>query len=281
MIGIDGISLFFPQIAYIFTQNLNIRYLLQNHKNDLYFAFIIKHSFNFQFFPFPDMDLSSHGHHRSDHPFRPSLGDQQQQPPQLHPQQQQPHYEDSHPPADMLSAASSSLEATSSGYTPSSQSSSPDLDSYLHHRPPKDLHPSQQCYQTDSYKPKIWSLADTATNKALMPYDLCPQTAGWLTGGGMGGSGGGGVPLKSGNPGGNFQSCSAMRFGNYGCFNPISLQTDTPPQTPPNMKVSSSAAHQQAATVPSSAYIETHAAYMGQPALCPQDAMGESQMQGE
>lgn len=175
----------------------------------------------------------------------------------------------------MLSAASSSLEATSSGYTPSSQSSSPDLDSYLHHRTPKDLHPSQQCYQSDSYKPKIWSLADTATNKALMPYDLCPQTAGWI-GGGMGNSGS--VALKN-NSGSSFQSCSAMRFGNYSCFNPISLQTDTPPQTPPNMKVSS--AHQAAsATVPSSAYIETHAAYMGQPTMCPQDAIGDAQMQG-
>lgn len=178
----------------------------------------------------------------------------------------------------MLSAASSSLEATSSGYTPSSQSSSPDLDSYLHHRAPKDLHPGQQCYQSDAYKPKIWSLADTATNKALMPYDLCPQTAGWL---GSGMSSTSGVPLKSSSGSSNsFQSCSAMRFGNYGCFNPISLQTDTPPQTPPNMKVSS--AHQAvAASVPSSAYIETHAAYMGQPALCPQETIGDAQMQGK
>lgn len=216
------------------------------------------------------------------------MGDQQQPPP-LHPQQQQqqPHYEDSHPSAEMLSAASSSLEATSSGYTPSSQSSSPDLDSYLHHRPKE--HPlQQQCYPPDSYKPKIWSLADTATNKAaLMPYDLCPQTGGWL--GPAGGMGGGSsvAALKGGggggsNPGGNsFQSCSAaaMRFGSYGCFNPISLQTDTPPQTPPNMKVSS--AHQAAtATVPSSAYIETHPAYMGQPPMCPQDPIGDAQMQG-
>lgn len=216
-----------------------------------------------------DIDLS--GHHRSENPFRQSLGEQQQQ---IH---QQQHYEDSHPSGDMLSAASSSLEATSSGYTPSSQSSSPDLDSYLHHRPPKELHQSQQCYQSESYKPKIWSLADTATNKALMPYDLCPQTAGWL--GGSMAAGSGGVALKS-NPSNSFQSCSAMRFSNYGCFNPISLQTDTPPQTPPNMKVS--AAHQAAtATVPSSAYIETHAAYMGQPPLCSQDTIGDAQMQGK
>ncbi|KFM64212.1 hypothetical protein X975_10651, partial [Stegodyphus mimosarum] len=232
------------------------------------------------------MDLGQH--HRNDSAYRSTVGDQH-----LH-----QHYEDSHPSADMLSAASSSLEGApscpSSGYTPSvsSQSSSPDLgsiDSYMgsHHRPAKD-HPTTlatvsagQCFSAEShlYKPKIWSLADTATNKvvetALMPYahqDLCSQT-GW-----------GAAPSAAKGSGSSFQSCAVpfQRFGNYSCslhgFNPISLQTDTPPQTPPNMKVT--AAH-QAATVPSSAYIETHSsAYLGQSALCAQD-LNDAHMQEE
>ncbi|GIY24424.1 homeobox protein caupolican [Caerostris darwini] len=220
-----------------------------------------------------DMDLGPQ--HRTDTNYRPSVNEPHQATTQpLH----QHHYEDSHPSTDLLSAASSSLEATS--YTPSvssSQSSSPDLGTYMsHHRPGKE---QAHCFPGDAYKPKIWSLADTATSKGVDP-SLMQGYAGdlWLT------AGGGGM-LPSKGPGPTFQSCAVpfQRLSNYSCslhgFNPISLQTDTPPQTPPNMKVG--AAH-QTATVPSSAYIESHgSAYMGQPGLCQQDAMGDGQLQDD
>ncbi|GBM83566.1 hypothetical protein AVEN_74150-1 [Araneus ventricosus] len=225
---------------------------------------------------YTEMDLGPH--HRAETNFRPSVNETHQAAPQpLH----QHHYEDSHPSADLLSAASSSLEATS--YTPSvssSQSSSPDLGTYMsHHRTAKD---TSHCFPGDSshlYKPKIWSLADTATNKGVDP-SLMPGYAGdlWLT------TGGGGM-LPNKGPGPSFQSCAVpfQRLSNYSCslhgFNPISLQTDTPPQTPPNMKVG---ATHQTATVPSSAYIESHGnAYMGQSSLCQQDAMGDGQLQDD
>ncbi|GFX86770.1 IRO domain-containing protein [Trichonephila clavipes] len=224
-----------------------------------------------------EMDLGPH--HRSETTFRPSVNEPHQTAPPPQPLHQH-HYEDSHPSADLLSAASSSLEATS--YTPSvssSQSSSPDLGTFMsQHRPGKDS--SSHCFSGDAshlYKPKIWSLADTATNKVVDP-SLMPGYPGdlWLGGGGM-------MPAKG--PGPSFQSCAVpfQRLGNYSCslhgFNPISLQTDTPPQTPPNMKVG---ATHQTATVPSSAYIESHgSAYMGQSTLCQQDAMGDGQMQDD
>ncbi|XP_054713806.1 uncharacterized protein LOC129223265 [Uloborus diversus] len=203
----------------------------------------------------------------------------------LHPQQ---HFEDSSHP-ELLSATSST---TNSGYTPSvsSQSSSPDIEAYHmphhHHRPGKESG-NASCFGEPHhhhlYKPKIWSLADTATNKAvetaLMPYvhqDLCSPAGGtWLGGGGT----------SKGYENCNSSSLSFQRFGGYNCslhsFNPISLQTDTPPQTPPNMKVGATAA---AAPVPSSAYMESAAYAMGHAsALCAPttDGMPDVQMQDD
>lgn len=93
------------------------------------------------------------------------------------------------------------------------------------------------------YKPKIWSLADTAT---------------------------GGLPWGAKYSGGQLGSC---HFGGRGYGGGVfGGVTDTPPQTPPNMKV---AVHSSApVSTQATSYIE---AYMGQPGMCP----GQEQLQGE
>ncbi|XP_018911022.2 homeobox protein araucan isoform X1 [Bemisia tabaci] len=134
---------------------------------------------------------------------------------------------------------------------------------HLHHHPHHMLHPHMMVKEEMSKgdcgipipptKPKIWSLADTAACKTPPPAQQQPP---WCSGPqGPGGSGMNGFALPSASMspstgGAPSVPVSTSPYSRYGCFldrYPSShgpsgtgfpdVQTDTPPQTPPNMKL--------------------------------------------
>lgn len=134
------------------------------------------------------------------------------------------------------------------GYTPaaSSDSPSPDLQGLESLMSKSSPHGADDSPGGDSShsKPKIWSLADTATSKSPPPPLACSgqpsSVAAKESGTGSHGTSFGWFPSgyhRGGTPtGGHFTG-----YGTNG-FSPGAPQTDTPPQTPPNAKTNSAGA---------------------------------------
>ncbi|XP_050049179.1 uncharacterized protein [Dermacentor andersoni] len=149
------------------------------------------------------------------------------------------------------------------GYTPaaSSDSPSPDLqglESLMSKSSPNAADDSSGADSAHN-KPKIWSLADTATSKSPPPPLPCSgqtqgppasggqpkdtaggaashgSVLGWFSGGYHHRAGGGNTPTSAA------AAAAAAHFASYGSngFSPggAAPQTDTPPQTPPNAKM--------------------------------------------
>ncbi|XP_076323399.1 uncharacterized protein LOC143232174 [Tachypleus tridentatus] len=184
----------------------------------------------------------------------------------------------------------SGLSTNVVSFTPSGSSASPSPDlsgigSFI--SSPRDLStdskedPETSCEipEESSSKPKIWSLADTATSKSPPPQPphlqnaFVPEAQDCLVGGSVGGTGtwitsgngyhsgrSGAVILNSnGKNSGLFSnntyssyssssnsisqpsSGSVVYNGGASTFSPLPPHADTPPETPPNMKLSCSA----------------------------------------
>ncbi|XP_064466911.1 homeobox protein caupolican-like isoform X2 [Ornithodoros turicata] len=126
------------------------------------------------------------------------------------------------------------------GYTPaaSSDSPSPDLQGLESLMSKSSPHGADDSPDSSHSKPKIWSLADTATSKSPPPPLACPgqpssMTVKESTPGNHGSSFGW---FSSGyHRGGTPTSGHFTAYGSNG-FSPGAPQTDTPPQTPPNAK---------------------------------------------
>ncbi|KAG8182820.1 hypothetical protein JTE90_003493 [Oedothorax gibbosus] len=120
----------------------------------------------------------------------------------------------------------------------------------LHPFDPNSAQYSSASFEHLLYKPKIWSLADTAT---------APQQQMWGA-------------MKYGPAQQQHSSCGFGRFGGGASFGGL-LQTDTPPQTPPNMKVGVASSLGTAPTQPGSASSSSGSAYM-EAYMGPQAAAG-------